>query len=92
MTNRDHYKKKSAGDEIHWKEFLPSRKEPDELSILRTESLDEAAVWQLGAAVITQASGRAIVSRGDLTLAIVQSSEVQGGDVPSAVEIQRRLE
>ncbi len=52
-------------NELRFRAFLPSPRDA-ELSIMRTEGLDEAAVWRLGDQV-GEPSGRTAHARGDFT-------------------------
>lgn len=60
--------------EVKFRAFLPHRRD-NELSIMRTEALEEPDVWALGAAVAL-ASGRTVYARGDFLAPHVRASFV----------------
>jgi hypothetical protein len=63
----DHYRpSKPVRDRLHFRAFLPSKKHPDDLSIGRTQTLDEDATWRYGDEVAGGAAGRQAIARGDL--------------------------
>jgi hypothetical protein len=76
VTDLDHYK--SGKNEIHWRAFLPSAKEPEELSIMRTEALHEHEVWALGDEAVAAPANRAIYARGDFKRPDVIAISVEG--------------
>ena len=79
ISEHDHYRPtKAPQDRLHFRAFLPSRTEPDELSIARTDALPENEVWLLGERMITEVSGRPVIARGDFTAVDVRQVVLQG--------------
>src|SRR5215216_5102683 len=68
ISDADHYRLSRQIDaRLHFRAFLPSRKDSDELSVARTHHLGEGEIWVLGEKWITQETGRPVIARGDLT-------------------------
>ena len=61
VTFREHFS--VTKNQVHFRAFLPPNRDTD-LSIMRTEGLEEGDVWTLGDAVAAP-SGRTVYARGD---------------------------
>lgn len=73
ITDQGHFN--APKETIHFRAFLPRRQDQD-LSIMRTDQLTEAAVWTLGDQEVGEPSGRAISARGDFVAPSVREAVV----------------
>ena len=74
----DHYRPtKPIQDRLGFRAFLPSKKYPDDLSIGRTQVLDEDATWRYGDEV-AGAGVRQAIARGDLHAPDVRDCKLEG--------------
>ena len=73
ITDQGHFN--APKETIHFRAFLPKRQDQD-LSIMRTDQLTEAAVWTLGDQEVGEPSGRAISARGDFVAPSVREAVV----------------
>ena len=62
---------------INFRQFLPPNKgeHTEEVSVMRTESLAEGAVWDLGKKTAAEATGRTVRARGDFALPDVRDCQ-----------------
>jgi hypothetical protein len=87
VTQDDHFRpNRPPADQLNFRAFLPSPKDPDELSIARTTDLEEGDVWALGERMITAVSGRPVIARGDLSFAAITELAI-GGTRPLRVKL-----
>jgi hypothetical protein len=78
VTDREHYK--TVARTVHWRGFLPSKSDPDELSISRISGKPEDEIWRIGEEV-GAVSNRTIHARGDFVAC--QLDEVRLADASS---------
>jgi hypothetical protein len=78
ITDKDYYRPlRPAVEQLHFRAFLPSRNEPDELSIFRTQGLIDSSVWSLADREITAQSNRKVIARGDFVAPNVRACAIE---------------